>query len=350
MPGWWRWRRSSARGKHEKQKMSATTHDEASSEGAPSAPSEGVAPEASDLPQPVASSVHDEGLAEEGPSLAFTGGSAETDARYLATLMAVGATDARAYKDLSYQLLDLHEGLRVLDVGCGIGVDLPYLSAAVGPQGEVIGLDRNAELVERAKQYLQEARAVEGAGAIDNVQLVAGEAENIPLPDGSVERVRTDRAMQHFSDPVRAVAEIWRVLKPGGIVTLVEPDWGMMAVYPGGAGGGDDDSAFSHILTAMRQSVAHPLLGRQLHALLHGLGPTAWSRVQVQVVTFGLTDWEMVDPILELSSTVEIIGGEQPTLRAELEAWLTALHEAARAGTFFAMIPLIFATAWKAEA
>lgn len=282
---------------------------------------------------------------EEPTAVAFTAASSgEIDAAYLATFMQAGGAAAQAYKQLSYELLRVRPGMSVVDVGCGSGIDLQNLHTLVGTGGEVIGVERNATLVTQARQRLTEAGAGDGG-----IRVMCANAEQLPIHTASVDRVRADRALQHSENPARVLSEMWRILRPEGVLAVVEPDWGMIGIEPGGARGGDDDTALSLVLDWMKRHLAHALMGRQLHGLLRGMGDTAWTQVRVQTMVFQL-DWETVDPILEVSGTVEALIQEDPALRDELEAWLRRIEEVSRHGTFWAGVPLMFATAQKVPA
>ncbi|MDE9366394.1 methyltransferase domain-containing protein [Luteipulveratus sp. YIM 133132] len=119
-----------------------------------------------------------------------------------------------SYKDACLGLLRLTEGHRVADLGCGPGVDLTALRAGVGASGEVIGVDLDHEALDSASQTHPWAR------------LLHGDIAHVgDLPDSSVDRVKTDRVLQHVDDPSQVVAEIARLLAPGGRAVLCEPDW-----------------------------------------------------------------------------------------------------------------------------
>src|SRR5262249_8905865 len=93
----------------------------------------------------------------------------------------------------------------------------------------------------------------------------------------------------------------------------------------------------------------HPLIGRQLHGLLHEKAAALWSEVEVMPVEYTFTDWSTVDTILQLSSAVVALKHDQPELADDLSAWLRATDAASKAGTFFATIPMYFASARKAK-
>ncbi|NUP01376.1 MAG: methyltransferase domain-containing protein [Nonomuraea sp.] len=135
----------------------------------------------------------------------------------VAYLDQVAATDAgRGYKRQVLELLDLRPGQTVLDIGCGPGTDLAAMAAAVAPGGRVIGVDRDPVMVAEARARLAGETAVE---------VRSGDAHDLPVGDGAVDRARTDRMLQHVADPARVLADFRRVARPGARIVLAEPDW-----------------------------------------------------------------------------------------------------------------------------
>jgi ubiquinone/menaquinone biosynthesis C-methylase UbiE len=260
-------------------------------------------------------------------------------AEYLRLVMQQGGTEVRAYKQMSFDLLELGTGLQVLDVGCGIGIDLPSLADRVGTQGEVTGIDHDPDLVQVALKTI----ATDGR---PNLQVVQGDAEQMPFADEQFDRVRADRVVQHIRRPERAIAEMWRVLRPGGILTMVEPDWRTIALYPGSPAGGDDDRSFSRVLECYQRQQAHALIGRQLHPLLHQK-QGAWEQIQIQVICFTHTSWPVVDAVLQITAAASTLIQENPMIKEEIDAWLYTIETVAQQGEFFASVPLFFASAHK---
>lgn len=113
--------------------------------------------------------------------------------------------------------LSLRSGQRLLDVGCGLGDAALALSVDLGDQGEVVGIDGSEVM-------LAEAR-VRAADATCRVRFTVGDAGALGEPDASFDAVRSERMLQWVPDPARAVAEMARVLRPGGLVCLTDSDW-----------------------------------------------------------------------------------------------------------------------------
>jgi ubiquinone/menaquinone biosynthesis C-methylase UbiE len=269
-------------------------------------------------------------------------GAAKHEGDYLREVVRRGGDMAAAYKQLSLQLLNLGSGQRVLDVGCGSGVDLNALSEAVGSDGHVIGIDHSSDRV-------RDARAAMKASGRSNVTVLHANVEHLTVPSGEFDRVRADRVIQHINDHRTALTEMWRVLVPEGILSVVEPDWASIIIAPASAKVEDDDTALAHVLSWIRRHVRHPLIGRQLHGLLQEQGPQAWQEIVVTTEAYTFTDWSVVDAVLQLSNAAQALMLEQPELTDEIQTWRQAAEVASRRGTFFAAIPLFFATARKAS-
>jgi SAM-dependent methyltransferase len=105
------------------------------------------------------------------------------------------------------------QGARVLDVGCGAGTDVLLAARRAGPRGCAIGVDMT-EAMRR--------RATEGAAALSltNVEVRDGDAAHLPVEDGSIDVVISNGVLNLVPEKERAVAEIARVLKPGGHVQI----------------------------------------------------------------------------------------------------------------------------------
>jgi SAM-dependent methyltransferase len=104
----------------------------------------------------------------------------------------------------------------VLDIGSGGGIDTILAARRVGPDGRAIGLDIVEAMTERARANAADA-GVEGW-----TEFVLGEMEQIPLPDASVDVVISNGVLNLSGRKSRALAEIFRVLKPGGRISLAD--------------------------------------------------------------------------------------------------------------------------------
>lgn len=106
-------------------------------------------------------------------------------------------------------------GERVVDLGCGAGIDTLLAARIVAPGGLAIGLDTLPEMLERASATAAEA-------GITNVEWVRGELEAIPLPDAHVDVVVSNGVLNLSPRKGRAIAEMFRILRPGGRLSLAD--------------------------------------------------------------------------------------------------------------------------------
>jgi arsenite methyltransferase len=126
---------------------------------------------------------------------------------------AVGAPQAAVEASLGCgvptAVADLHEGETVLDLGSGAGADVLISAHRVGATGKAIGLDMTDEMLELARVNAADA-------GVDNVEFVKGYIEDIPLPDDSVDVVISNCVINLSADKRKVLAEVARVLRPGG--------------------------------------------------------------------------------------------------------------------------------------
>jgi ubiquinone/menaquinone biosynthesis C-methylase UbiE len=104
---------------------------------------------------------------------------------------------------------DLHQGETVLDLGSGAGADVLISARRVGPTGKAIGLDMTDEMLDLARRNVSDA-------GLENVELVKGYLENLPLADESVDVVISNCVINLSGDKPTVIREAARVLRPGG--------------------------------------------------------------------------------------------------------------------------------------
>lgn len=179
---------------------------------------------------------------------------------YGAYLSTVGAMAAiAAGKRRRDDALGVSCGDTILDVGCGIGDDVRAVAALVGAQGRAIGLDASETLISEARR-----RTSSEDGP---VEFVIGDAHALPFGDASFDAARVERTLQHLDAPALAVAEMARVVRPGGVLVACEPDYGSIAVDV------PDRASARVALDTVCDALRHGWIGRELrrHFLDAGL-------------------------------------------------------------------------------
>jgi demethylmenaquinone methyltransferase / 2-methoxy-6-polyprenyl-1,4-benzoquinol methylase len=113
------------------------------------------------------------------------------------------------YRRRALKRAGLTQGMIVIDVGVGTGLVAREAARLVGDATHVTGVDPSSGMVEQAKVPV-------------GVRLICGSAEAIPLPSASADFVSMGYALRHISDLAVAFHEFWRVLRPGGILCVLE--------------------------------------------------------------------------------------------------------------------------------
>jgi ubiquinone/menaquinone biosynthesis C-methylase UbiE len=112
----------------------------------------------------------------------------------------------------------LHSNMMVLDCGCGPGAITTDFAKIVAP-GKVIGIDIDESQIEFARNHT-------GGLGIENLDFKVADIYKLPFLDDSFDAAFAHTTFQHLSDPVSALKEIYRVLKPGGFVGIRDDDVG----------------------------------------------------------------------------------------------------------------------------
>jgi len=110
---------------------------------------------------------------------------------------------------------DLHEGERVLDLGSGGGIDVLLSARRVGPSGFAYGVDMTDDMLTLARANAAQAGAT-------NVEFLKGEIEALPLPDAAVDVVISNCVINLSTDKPAVLAEMFRVLVPGGRIGVTD--------------------------------------------------------------------------------------------------------------------------------
>jgi ubiquinone/menaquinone biosynthesis C-methylase UbiE len=229
---------------------------------------------------------------------------------------AEGLAEARRDPGTAFAPLKLRPGLRVLDVGCGTGDYLRIMAPLVAP-GPAVGVDLSASLIDRAQRRVTPGQA--------HMSFQVGDACELPFADAAFDRVVANQILLHLADPWRAVAEMRRVLGPGGLLSIGEWDWDStcLALTDPELG-----RRFTHLLC---DQMNNGLIARELSWQLAGRGfthITVAPQLRLSREPGAAHQW-LIEPVTrELVRT----GALTPE---EGELLLTDLHERARNGQYF---------------
>jgi ubiquinone/menaquinone biosynthesis C-methylase UbiE len=231
----------------------------------------------------------------------------------------------QAYKSLAITELGIEAGDTVLDLGCGPGADLPPLAQAAGPDGSVIGIDHDKDAAEQARASVAH---------LPNAHVRVTDVHFVGLPDGSVDRVRTDRVLQHVADPALVLREARRMLRPGGRAVFAEPDWDTLILdYPAPA------VSRSYRQFIVERVVRNACVGRQVPRLAEEAGFTTLSVIPATVV---FRDAARADQVLGFHRVTERAVAAGYLSDATASEWLDYLRQET---TFFASLTLFMTVA-----
>jgi len=217
--------------------------------------------------------------------------------------------------------LRLRRGQRLLDVGCGLGEAALALADDLGDDGEVVGVDLSAEMVRVAQLKSGAARC--------RVRFTVGDARSLAEPDDSFDVVRSERTLQWLADPGAAVAEMARVVRPGGRVSLIDTDWSTFAIEVG------DDELAAMVRNAMRAERGRPSnIGRRLHDLVRDAGLVCFARAEA---THRWSAWNpdetpAPDGCFSMESLADDLVATDQLAAAGRDRFVSTIHRAARLG------------------
>jgi ubiquinone/menaquinone biosynthesis C-methylase UbiE len=123
-------------------------------------------------------------------------------------------------KKRTYECMQIKAGDKVLDVGCGSGIDTVALSHFVGSTGQVLGVDYDNDMVTEAERYAEKKEVSAW------VKHKSADATSLPFDAGYFDSCRSERLFQHLPNPRLSLQEMTRVTKIGGTIVALDTDWG----------------------------------------------------------------------------------------------------------------------------
>ena len=155
--------------------------------------------------------------------------------------------------------LDLQPGENVISIGCGPGFEPAELAEAVGEDGSVYGIDVSEAMLAVAERYCAE---------LPQVRLERGDAVAIPATDASFDAAVAVQLYGYIQDLDAAIAELNRILRPGGRAAVYATDWRTLVWHS------SDSDRMDRVIDAWKDVYANPHVGSQIASRIHDAGLT----------------------------------------------------------------------------
>jgi ubiquinone/menaquinone biosynthesis C-methylase UbiE len=224
-------------------------------------------------------------------------------------------------KQRSYEFMAIKPGHRVLDVGCGPGLDTARLAKLVGENGSAVGIDHDEAMIAEADRYANES------GVAARVIHKRADACKLPFGENEFDSCRSERLFQHLLNPKQALDEMIRVTKNGGWVIVLDTDWGSASL----------DTSEVDIERRLARFRAEHLLnngyaGRQLYRIFKRAN---LAEIEVEAFTIVLTDFEVGRHITLMDDTHKKALASGIISEDELERWTASIESARKEGVIF---------------
>ena len=252
--------------------------------------------------------------------LQFDASGAERTDRLYAT------PDIVAQREQVLSLLAVQPGERVLDVGSGPGYLLASIAEAVGPTGAAHGVDPSPEM---------NALAAARTTGMPWVHIDDGDAVRLPYPDGAFDVAVSSQVYEYVADISGALAELRRVLRPGGRALILDTDADSLVWHTA------DRELHRRVLAAWEEHLVHPRLPRTLAGLLRRAG----FRITQQRVYVLFNPQMTADSFSsgQMETIAEFVAGRQGLTEADVAAWLADLRARSAEGDYlFSMNRYLF--------
>ena len=226
--------------------------------------------------------------------------------------------------------LSLVAGESVLDAGCGTGLLLEQQANAVGSSGSAYGVDLSDDMLAVARERCADLR---------QVSLKQGSVEQLEFDDASFDALSCTQTLLYVDDLEAALGEIYRVLKLGGRIAIVETDWrGAILNHP-------DKELTRKLFDALDSVRSYPHLARELRPRLKQLGFSSVRVEAIPLLNAGYSDNSFSKDMLDNM----VVGAKrQGTIDAnEAESWRAALEARIENDEYFFCVNRFLFTAFK---
>ncbi len=216
------------------------------------------------------------------------------------------------------QALELTAGEEVLDIGVGPGLLAYDMALAVGEKGRVCGVDVSSAMLAMAGKRCARQPWTEFRTA---------DAAQLPYPDGSFDAAVSTQVYEYVPDIPAALAELHRILRPGGRAVILDTDYGSLIVHT------EDAARMSRVLSAWDKHFVHGNLPRMLTRQLREAGFTIRRRAAIPMFNPEFRDNTYGKGMLEMMASFAV--GRNGVSQSEADAWFGEFAMLDAEGKFF---------------
>ena len=214
--------------------------------------------------------------------------------------------------------LQLTPGEKVLDIGVGPGLLAHDMAVTVGSVGRVSGIDLSDSMLALARLR---------CASLPWTELQKADASSLPYPDQSFDAAVSTQVYEYVADIPAALAELRRVMRPGGRIVILDTDYASFVLHTG------DEARLKKIFTAWDEHFLHAGLPRVLSGYLRAAGFAIRRREVIPMFNPEYHDNTFGKGMLKMMASFAV--GRRGVTQAEADGWLAELEELGREGNFF---------------
>jgi ubiquinone/menaquinone biosynthesis C-methylase UbiE len=214
--------------------------------------------------------------------------------------------------------LNLKAGEHVLDIGCGPGFLAAEIAREVGPTGQVRGIDYSQPVLEMARRRCADLEGTSFEGAF---------ASELPYVNERFDVGVASQVYGYLHDVEHALAELYRVLRPGGRALILETDWGSLVWHAA------NQERMRRVLSAWNQHETHPDLPRRLSPMLLRAGFKIEERTVFPLFNPEFSEQAYCHGLIDAIRS--FVPGRERLGEAEVETWEQEQRDLGRNGEFF---------------
>jgi len=219
----------------------------------------------------------------------------------------------------TFDIMEISDGQKILDMGCGTGDDALAISKMVGKSGKIVGIDVNSEAIQTAQGKVSPENS--------NIEFICQSGEELKFKDNYFDSCRSDRVFQHLKNNSRALSEMVRVTKPGGKIVIMDPDWGTSMINS------SNKKVTRTILNTLTDSMQNGWMGRNLFTLFKKQN---LKNVAAEPIVFNSYDFKTAKYLFMLDNMIEKATTNNEITEGEAKEWLQELEEKDKQGLFYA--------------